>query len=98
MPLYYNSGGCGETLGGFLECSPSDCTVKNIALAAIVLMLLYHFYYVPSQDRIAKKIAEGYGTAYDAAYLAPYPQSATVPYAGPQGYGQWFNNGPPNVG
>lgn len=92
------AGGCNEIVGGFLQCSPTDCVVKNLALCVIFIMLVYYFYYIPSQTALNKKIVEGYGNAYDASYLATFPTSATVPYAGPQGYGQWFTNGPPNVG
>jgi hypothetical protein len=78
------------SLGGAI-----DCTLRNLVIVGIVVLFYYYYFYLPGQPYATM---EAYGTAYDQAYIAPYPDSQTTPYSGPQGYGQWFSSGPPNVG
>ena len=71
----------------------SSVCLENV-LIVLLIVLVVHYYVAP---HVCKRV-DSFGTVYDQSYIAPYPSSQTTPYAGPQGYGQWFTSGPPNVG
>lgn len=70
----------------------------HIALMTAIVVVVIVIIVVATSGGDKKQPADGFGSAYEEAYLSPFPQCATTPYSGPQGYGQWFSNGPPNVG
>jgi hypothetical protein len=66
--------------------------IKMFIVACFVIILIVLIWWSVSNDK------EGLSTAYEESYRAPFPACATTPYSGLQGYGQYFTQGPPNVG